>query len=125
MTDTTKVETDEERKARKEHESTSHVRGLDATLAAGSERDRVANVPPDVVPIKKLEAFIEEYKVKGPVIEDAPEKEAVVEEELEIVAVVDAPEEEATEEEPEKEEFDKEEAKALLAKLKDFLKSEE
>ena len=110
------VETKEDRKARKEHESASHVEGLKATLDAGRARDEAANVVPTVKEVKKVTDFLVKAVKEREVIEEPKEIEDPVVEEPE------EPEPEVAEEEPEKD--SKAEALALMAKLKEFLGSE-
>ncbi len=77
-----KVVTKEEKRARKEHESTSHVEGATATLDAGIERDRVANLVPTVEEIQSVVGFLEFYRKNQTAIAEVVEAKKVISEEV-------------------------------------------
>lgn len=92
--DSHRVETEEEKSARKEHERDAHKKGLVATLDAGLMRDLAANLVPAVEGAKTLVAFLEEI---GEAIEPDLEIEEVAEEVVPEEAPVMEPEEEIPE----------------------------
>jgi hypothetical protein len=114
------VETEEKRKARKEHESASHDVGLRATLDAGRLRDAMANVLPAVEKIKEFAVILEELQPEVDLddLSEALEVTAVIEDEVTVEDAVQEPEE------SEEKEFDLAEAKSLIARLKSLVGEE-
>jgi hypothetical protein len=120
------VETERQRKARKEHESASHVIGLKATLDAGRLRDELANIVPMLKRMERFTQYLDEaVTVVEPIdLSEEIEVAEVIEEkplEEEVIPEDAVQEQEAGEE---KEEFDLAEAKSLIARLKSLVGEE-